>query len=135
MMKQNIMKQFIYLLFLLIGLGQTLFAQSTELLEVRLLNGMPFPLGKDWHQAQKEGWKEEVEKDKKNVRAWENYLSACDAEYEEETDSLQKLKLDKERHRAFRRMQKYVPDTRFCYQRLFWQSKEKKKLFYRNFTL
>ena len=133
-MKQNIMKQFIYLLFLLIGLGQTLFAQSTELLEVRLLNGMPFPLGKDWHQAQKEGWKEEVEKDKKNVRAWENYLSACDAEYEEETDSLQKLKLDKERHRAFRNMcliLDFAINVCFGNQKI----KEKKKLFYRNFTL
>ena len=55
------MKQFIYILFLLVSFGQALFAQSveTELLEVRLLERMPFPLGKDWYQAQKEGWKAE----------------------------------------------------------------------------
>ena len=123
------MKQFIYILFLLVSFGQALFAQSveTELLEVRLLERMPFPLGKDWYQAQKEGWKAEVMKDKKDVRAWENYLSACDAEYWEETDSLQKKKLDKESHKAFRKMQKCVPDTRFCYQRLLDQAKDKKK--------
>lgn len=123
------MKQLIYILFLLVSFGQALFAQSveTELLEVRLLERMPFPLGKDWYQAQKEGWKAEVMKDKKDVRAWENYLSACDVEYWEEMDSLQKQKLDKERHKAFRKMQKCVPDTRFCYQRLLDQVKDKKK--------
>jgi len=64
------MKQLIYILFLLVSFGQALFAQSveTELLEVRLLERMPFPLGKDWYQAQKEGWKAEVMKDKKDVR-------------------------------------------------------------------
>ena len=43
------MKQLIYILFLLVSFGQALFAQSveTELLEVRLLERMPFPLGKD----------------------------------------------------------------------------------------
>ena len=56
------MKQLIYILFLLVSFGQALFAQSveTELLEVRLLERMPFPLGKDWYQAQKEGGKAEV---------------------------------------------------------------------------
>ncbi len=78
------MKRLIYILFLLIGFEQALFARKidtlrTERLELRLepdLVGF-IPCGKEWFQVQKDAWKLEIDKDVRNEKAWENYYLAC----------------------------------------------------------
>lgn len=70
-------ERLIYILFLLIGFEQALFAQKidtlrTERLELRLepdLVGF-IPCGKEWFQVQKDAWKLEIDKDVRNEKAW-----------------------------------------------------------------
>ena len=72
------MKRLIYILFLLIGFEQALFARKidtlrTERLELRLepdLVGF-IPCGKEWFQVQKDAWKLEIDKDVRNEKAWD----------------------------------------------------------------
>ena len=86
------MKRLIYILFLLIGFEQALFAQKidtlrTERLELRLepdLVGF-IPCGKEWFQVQKDAWKLEIDKDVRNEKAWENYYLACKGIWDEDT--------------------------------------------------
>lgn len=119
------MRRFIYILIFFISMGRILFAQSTELLEVRLLEGIPLPLGRDWYRTQKEAWKVEINKDKRNARAWENYLYAYDAEYwEESTDSLLQPKVEKEQRKILRGMKKHISDTRTYYRCLLKHTKD-----------
>lgn len=122
-MKQNIMKQFIYLLFLFIGLGQVVQAQSadilkTERLELRLEPGLAdfisfSPCGNEWFQVQKDAWKPELDKDMRNERAWENYYLACQGIWNRDT-----LLWKKEQPRLMKKMKKYIPGTRVYYKAL-----------------
>lgn len=111
------MKRLIYILFLLIGFEQALFAQKidtlrTERLELRLepdLVGF-IPCGKEWFQVQKDAWKLEIDKDVRNEKAWENYYLACKGIWDEDT-----LLWKKEQPRLLKKMKKYIPDTRVYY--------------------
>lgn len=78
------MKRLIYILFLLIGFEQALFAQKidtlrTERLELRLepdLVGF-IPCGKEWFQVQKDAWKLEIDKDVRNEKAAQLQISVA----------------------------------------------------------
>lgn len=120
------MKPFLYLLLLLIGTGQTLFAQKVEPLEIRLME-FPIPLGEDWYQAQADAWRLQLKKDRKNETAWANYLFACNAMIREEKDSLQRQKLEKRQRTILKKMKKSIPDTRTYLQSLLYITTDENK--------
>ena len=111
------MKQLIYILFLLVSFGQALFARGTDTLRVERLElclepdlVSIVPCGKEWFQTQKDAWKQEIDKDARNEKAWENYYLACKGVCNEDT-----LLWKKEQPRLLKKMKKYVPDTRVYY--------------------
>lgn len=122
-MKQKMMKQYIYILFLFIGWGQVAQAQpagtlKTERLELRLEPGLVdfisfSPCGKEWFQAQRDAWKPALDKDMRNERVWENYYLACQGIWNGDT-----LLWKKEQPRLMKKMKKYIPDTRVYYKAL-----------------
>lgn len=111
------MKRIIYVLSLLMGLGQVALAQpadtlKVERLELRLEPGLVdfMPCGKKWFQVQKDAWKLEVDKNPGSLPAWENYYLACKGIWDEDT-----LLWRKEQPRLLKKMKKYIPDTRLYY--------------------
>ena len=117
------MRRFIYLLYFLIILGQVTTAQNTKPLEISLM-GYPIPLEISWYQTQKEAWKIELKKDKRNEKAWDNYAYACFAIWQTEEDSSKKQEFQKELGTCIKRMKKYIPDTRTYYRYLLVQNSD-----------
>ncbi|MDD3036477.1 hypothetical protein [Bacteroides sp.] len=126
------MKRFIYLLFFFITPAQEATAQDKEPLEISLIGRYPVPLGLSWYQAQKDAWEVELKKDKRNEKAWDNYVYACFAmwqtgEYiipflQADGDTLQKTNYQKEFRSVVKKMKKYIPDTRIYYRYLLVQT-------------
>lgn len=115
------MRQFIYLLFFIIGFGQTVVAQETKRLEVSLM-GTPFYLGIPWYQDQKDAWLAELNKDWRNEKAWDNYAFACFAMWKTEEDSSKQQGFEKELRAVVKKMKKYIPDTRAYYRYVLAQA-------------
>lgn len=114
------MRRFIYLLFIFITLVPVAVAQTTERLEISLME-YPLPLGISWYQAQKEAWLQELHKDKRNEKAWDNYAFACLAMWQTEEDSSKKQEFWKELNASVKRMKKYIPNSRVYYRYLLAQ--------------
>ena len=124
------MKTITYLLLLFVGFGQSLRAQTEKVEPLELRYMYLFPLSAnpgffsralkcpEWFQAQKALWEVELKKDKRNERAWENYLFACQVVRVEEKDSLQGLRLEKELRGLEKKMKKSIPNSRYYYQYL-----------------
>lgn len=122
------MKHILYLLLLFIASGQTLIAQEkqTEPLDIHLLE-LPFPLGPEWYQAQKDAWQAEVKKNKKSENAWENYWFASYGESFWEQDTIRKKELQKEQRTIIKKMKKHIPNTRTYYRHLINQTPDKEQ--------
>lgn len=130
------MKPFIYLFLFFVGLGEIVSAQDTKPLEVRFLE-FSMPLGEEWYQAQRNAWKQELMKNKKNEAAWENYAFASQAMYAEKgnhvgtfvyrIDSLAEFEWQKEQRIILKEMKKHIPDTRTYYQFLLKQTEDKEE--------
>lgn len=104
-------------------------APETELLEIAYLDELsdhPLSVGVEWLRAQRDAWKAEVEKDKTDERAWDNYLAASHSLcVESNKDAALKAKLQKELKAAVRKMERCIPNTRVCYRHLMRQEKDK----------